>query len=73
MGWGSQGSSPLYENPDLAAFVASFPGLPTVQFLIALQYAKTDGEGLIYFILNIVTPPNWDFILRRKRRGGGMY
>ena len=30
--------------------VASFPSPPTIQFLIALQYVKTEGEDLVYFI-----------------------
>jgi len=44
--------------------LASFPGLLHLQFLIALQYAKTEGEGLGNFITwsaalpsNVVTPP----------------
>ena len=28
--------------------LTSFPGLPTVQFLIRLQYAKMEGEGLVH-------------------------
>ena len=32
----------------LYSWLASFPGLPTVQFLI--EYAKTEGEGLVSFI-----------------------
>ena len=30
--------------------IASFPGLPTVQFFDRLQYAKMEGEGLVSFI-----------------------
>ena len=33
--------------------IASFPGLPTIQFSVfdRLQYAKTEGKGLISFIM----------------------
>ena len=46
------------------ALLASFPGLPTVQFLDRLQYAKMEGKGLVHFIM-------WMASLHSADRGRG--
>ena len=42
------GKNSAQSNEILNQNLASFPGLPTVQFLIHLQYAKMEGEGLVH-------------------------
>ena len=39
-----------HKNELLAKDVCLFPGFPTVEFLMGLQYAKMEGEGLVHFI-----------------------